>query len=73
MSSRCFLSSFKLIGLSIQEKDKIDFQNGSHGCHLGFQIGTILVIIDVQHTLILPIKFPFGSGEAQTRFHGGHP
>ena len=36
-------------------------------CHLGFQIGTILAIFDLQVTLMLPSKFgvnwPFGSGE----------
>ena len=41
-SPRCFLSSFKSIGLSVQKKKgKIDFQEGRH---LGFPIGTILAI-----------------------------
>ena len=43
---------------------KIDFQDG---CHLGFPIGTILAIFDLQVTLMLPSKsgvnWPFGSGE----------
>ena len=43
------------------------------GCHLGFPIGTILAIFDLQVTLMLPSKFgvnwPFGSGEeAKNRF-----
>ena len=46
---------------------KIDFQDGCHGGHLGFLIGTILAIFDLQVTLMLPSKFgvnwPFSSGE----------
>ena len=42
-SPRYFLLSFKSTGLSVQEKKrKIDFQDGSHGCYLGFPIETIL-------------------------------
>ena len=57
------------------------FQDGCHGGHLGFPIGTILAIFDLQVTSMLPSKFgvnwPFGSGEeAKNRFqdgcHGGH-
>ena len=45
-SSWCFLLSFKSIGLSVQAKNrKIGFQDGSHGGHLGFLIGTILAIL----------------------------
>ena len=66
-------------GLSVQEKRKIDFQDGGHGGHLGFPIGTILAIFDLQVTLMLPSKFgvnrPFGSEEAKKDFqddgHGG--
>ena len=37
------ISSFKSIGLSVQKKKrKIDFQDGRHGGHLGFPVGTIL-------------------------------
>ena len=37
------------IGLSVEEKKrKIDFQDGGHGGHLGFPIGTILAIFDLQ-------------------------
>ena len=36
---------------------KIDFQDGSHGGHLGFPISMILAIFDLQDTLMLPSKF----------------
>ena len=57
----------------------MDFQDGHHGGHLGFTIGTILAIFDLQVTLMLPSKFrvnwPFSSGEEAKRFsdgcHGG--
>ena len=67
-SPRCFLASLESIGPSVQEKNrKIDFQDGCHGGHLGFPIGTILAIFDLQVTQMLPSKFgvnwPFGSGE----------
>ena len=57
-----------LIGLSfLKKKLKINFQDGRHGCHLGFPIGTILAIFDIQVTPMLPTRFqvnwPFGSGE----------
>ena len=52
---------------------KIDFQDGGHGGHLGFLIGTILAISDLQDTAMLPTEFqvnwPFGSGEkSKNRF-----
>ena len=54
-SPRCFLPSFKSIGLLGQEeKRKKDFQDGGH---LGFPIGTILAVFNLQVTLILPTKF----------------
>ena len=64
-SPRCFLPSFKSIGLLVQEKkQKIDFQDGRHG-HLRFPIEMILAIFDLQDTPMLPTKFqvswPFGS------------
>ena len=35
-------------GLSVQEKkQKIDFQDGCYGSHLGFPIGTILATFDL--------------------------
>ena len=57
---------------------KIDFQDGGHGGHLGFLIGMILAIFDLQVTLMLPSKFgvnwPFGSGEvAKNRFSRWRP
>ena len=72
-SPRCFLSSFKTISLLFQKKQKIDFQNGGHGSHLGFPIRTILAIFYLQVTPMLPTKFhvnwPFSSGEeAKTTF-----
>ena len=54
----------KSIGLSVQEKRKIDFQDGGH---LGFPIETILATLDLQVTLMFPTKFgvnwPRGVGE----------
>ena len=54
-SPKCFLPSFVSNGPSVQEKQKIDFQDGCHGGHLGFLIGMILAIFDLQVTLMLPI------------------
>ena len=48
-SPQCFLPSFKSTGLLVQEKkQKIDFQDGHHGGHLGYLIETILAIFDLQ-------------------------
>ena len=75
-SPRCFLGSLESTGLSVQEKKrKIDFEDGGH---LGFPIGTILAIFDLQVTLMLPSKFgvnwPFGAGEeAKNRFSRWRP
>ena len=69
-----FLPYFESIGLSVQKtKGKIDFQDGRRGRHLGFPIGTILAIFDLQIIMTLPIKFrvnwPFDSeDEGQNRF-----
>ena len=60
---------------------KIDFQDGHHGCHLGFPIGTILAIFNLQVTPMLQTKFcvnwPFVQEKRKTDFqdgcHGGHP
>ena len=74
-----FLASLESISILVQEKKrKIDFQDGGHGGHLGFPIGTILAIFDLQVTLMLPSKFgvnwPFGSGgEAKSRFSRRRP
>ena len=70
----CFLASLESIGLSVQEKkQKIDFQDGCHGSHLGLPIGTILAIFYLQVTPMLPTMFGvnwlLGSGEeAKNRF-----
>ena len=78
-SLRCFLASLEATDLSVQEKKrKIDFQDCGHGGHLGFPIGTILAIFDLQVTPMLPSKFgvnwPFGSGEeAKNRFSRWRP
>ena len=79
-SPRCFLPSFESTGLSVQEKKRIiDFQDDSH---LGFPIGTILGIFDLQFIPMLSTNFrvnwPFGSGkeakkkEFQEGRHGGN-
>ena len=57
-SPRCFLASLASIGLSVQEKkQKKYFQDGGLGGHLGFPIGTIVAIFDLQVTPVLPIKY----------------
>ena len=66
------------IGLSAQEKKrKIDFQDGDHGGHLGFPIGTILATFDLQVTPMLPTKFQvnwlLGLEESKKRFSRGPP
>ena len=80
--STCHPNTFYQVsrtGLSVQEKKrKIDFQDGCHGGHLWFPIGTILAIFDLQVTPMLPTKFgvnwPFGSGEeAKYRFSRWRP
>ena len=49
------LPSFESFGPSVQEKkQKIDFQDGHHGGHLGFLIGTILPNFDLQVTPMIP-------------------
>ena len=40
-----------------REEAKNNFQDGGHGGHLGFPIGMILAIFDLQVTLILPTKY----------------
>ena len=70
------------IGLSVQEKSqKIDFQDGRHGGHLGFPIGTILATFDLQVTLMLPSKLESIGLSVQEKkrkidfqdgSHGGH-
>ena len=55
-----------------------DFQDGCHGGHLGYPIGTILAIFDLQVTPMSPTKFgvnwPFSAGEeAKYRFSRWRP
>ena len=66
------------MGLPIQEKFKIDFQDGNCGGHLVFPIGTILAIFDLLVTSMILTKFqvnwPFDSGEeAKSRFSRWRP
>ena len=78
---RCFLPSFESIGLPVQKKKrKRDFEDGHYGGNLGFPIGMIWAIFDLQVNLMIPTKFqvnwPFGSGEKakidfQDGRHGG--
>ena len=60
-----------------RRSEKIDFQDGHHGGHLGFPISMILATFDLQVTLMLPTMFdvnwPFGSGEAKNRFSKWRP
>ena len=61
-----------------EEVNKIDFQDGGHGGHLGFWIRTILAIFELQVTPMLPIKFRvnclLGLGEeAKNRFSSWQP
>ena len=71
-SPRYFLPSFKSTGILVQKKKfKTDFHDDSHDGHLGFQTGIILVIFDLQVTLILPTKFRVTwlvNSEVQNRF-----
>ena len=70
---------FQVNLLFVQErKFKIDFQDGSNSGHLGFPIGTILAIFDLQVSLILPTKFkanwPFSLGvDFRNRFSRWQP
>ena len=65
--------------ITVQEKKQnIDFQDGCHGGHLGFPIGTIFAIFDLQVTPMLPTMFGvnwlLGSGEeAKNRFSRWRP
>ena len=42
------------LAFPFRRKSKKYFQDGGHGGHLGFPIGTILAIFDLQVTLMLP-------------------
>ena len=65
-----------LLGLGVEAKNR--FSRWLPVRHLGFPIGTILAIFDLQVTLMLPSKFgvnwPSGSGEeAKNRFSRWQP
>ena len=67
-------TKFRVNWSSVQEKKrKKDFKVGCHGGHLGYPIGTILAIFDLQVTPMSPTKFgvnwPFcAAEEAKYRF-----
>ena len=68
-----FKTSFKSIGLLVQEKFIIDFQDSGHGSQLGFPVRMILATFDLQTISILPTKirvsWPFSPGEeVQNKF-----
>ena len=74
----CFLPSLESIGLSAQEKKKkIDFQDDSHGGHLGCPIRMILAILTYQSPRCFlsfqDISRPFVSEEARNRFSRRRP
>ena len=51
--------NFEPTALSVQEKKfKTDFQDGCHGCNLGFPIALIWATFYLQVTPRLPTKFP---------------
>ena len=61
-------TKFESIVLSVQEKKQyIDFQDGHHSGDLGFPIGKILAIFNLQITPKRPsqveVNWPFGSGK----------
>ena len=54
-SSWCFLPSLESASFWVQEeKQKIDFQDGGHGSHLGFRFRMILAAFGLQVTPMLP-------------------
>ena len=58
MSTCCYILSFNLIRLVVCEKmSKTDFQDGSCGGHLGFQIDMFLANFDPEVVLLLKSKF----------------
>ena len=50
-------TKFKSTGPLVQEKQKIDFQDGRHGGHLRFPIRMTLAIFDLQVIPMLSNKF----------------
>ena len=49
-----FQASLESVDFSVQKKFKTDFQDSSHGGHLGFRIWMILAIFDLQVTPLHP-------------------
>ena len=39
-----------------------EFQDGRHGCHLGYRNGMILAILNLCDTVMPPIKFQLNQG-----------
>ena len=61
------------MGISVQEKKfKIDFQDDGHGGHLGFLIGTMLTIFDLQVALIFPSIGLWVQEKFKIDFQDGH-
>ena len=66
------------LAFGVRRRIEIDFQDGHHDSHLGFTIGTILAIFDLEVTPMLLSKFgvnwPFGSKEeTKNRFSRWRP
>ena len=58
VSMWCFPSSFGSIQFKIWEEMSFEeFRDGHHGSHLAYQNGTILAILNLYNTPMLPIKF----------------
>ena len=47
---------FRQLAFVFEKKRKIDFQDGRHGGHLELRIGTILGILDLLATPMLPTE-----------------
>ena len=65
ISPRCFLLSFKSIGLSFQE-EKGQFQDGRHSDHLGFPICHFIFVLTTSDPMLLTkfrVNSALGSGE----------
>ena len=72
----CFLPSLESIGLSVQEKGKIDFQDGRHSGHLEFQIGMTVAIVwstsDPDASYQVSVQEKKRKIDFQDGLHGGH-
>ena len=55
---RCPLKNFKMAAVAaILDIGTEQFQDGCHGCHLGYQNGTILEILNLYNAPMPPIHF----------------